>query len=138
MEISGSCFCNAVQFKVSGAPKAVVNCHCNFCRKHSGAAFSTYAVVPEADLEIISGADYISSFQIKEDAHKHFCKQCGSPIFNKNARYPGLCMIYLGGISASSCIAPTANIYCESQLAWVPSIPELRSFSQGIAKQAKQ
>ena len=110
MEIMGSCFCSAVQFKLSNAPKAVVNCHCNFCRRHSGSAFATYAVVPEATFEIISGYDSISIFQFKENAHKHFCKQCGTPIFNK-------------------------NIYCESQLAWVPAIAEIRSFAQGVPKQ---
>lgn len=136
MKISGSCICNAVQYKVSGTPKAVVNCHCNFCRKHSGAAFSTYAVVPEAALEVISGNDLVATFQIKENTHKYFCKQCGSPVYNKNARYPGLCMIYLGGISATEDIAPTANIYCDSQLGWIPAIAELRSFAQGITKQA--
>src|SRR5512144_1393699 len=98
MEISGSCFCNAVQYKVSGGHKAVVKCHGNFCRKHSGAALSTYVAVPEEALEITSGADSLATFQFAEDAHKHFWKQCGSPIFNKNARYPGLCIIYLGGI----------------------------------------
>ena len=137
MGISGSCFCKAVQFKVSNAPKAVVNCHCNFCRKHSGAAFSTYAVVPEAALEIIAGEDSVSAFQFKENAHKHFCKQCGSPLFNKNERYPGMCMVYLGGITELLNIVPTANIYCESQLAWVPAVAEIRSFAQGIAKQTK-
>jgi hypothetical protein len=137
MEILGSCFCNAVQYKLNVAPKAVVNCHCNFCRKHSGAAFSTYAVVPETALEITAGQDSISAFQIKEKAHKHFCKQCGSPIYNKNDRYQGLCMVYLGGIADSANIVPTANIYCESQLAWVPGIAEVRNFPQGVAKQAK-
>ena len=137
MEIYGSCFCNAVQYKLDVAPKAVVNCHCNFCRKHSGAAFSTYAVVPEAGLEIIAGQDSISAFQFKDNAYKHFCKQCGSPIYNKNVRYQGLRMVYLGGISESSDIVPTANIYCESQLVWVPAIAEIRNFAQGIAKQAK-
>jgi hypothetical protein len=137
MEITGSCSCNAVQFKVNGAPNAVVNCHCKFCRKHSGAAFSTYVVAQEAALEITSGLDVISAFQFKEDSLKHFCKQCGSPIFNKNARYPGMYMIYLGGISEAANIVPTANIYCESQLAWVPAIAEIRNFAQGIAKQAK-
>jgi len=136
MEIFGSCFCNAVQFKVNGAPKGVVSCHCNFCRKHSGAAFSTYVVVPEAALKITAGQDSISAFQFKENAYKHFCKQCGSPIYNKNERYQGLRMIYLGGISGASNIVPAANIYCESQLAWVPAIAEIRNFEQGIAKQA--
>ena len=84
MEISGSCFCNTVQFKLSGAPKAIVNCHCNFCRKHSGAAFSTHVVVLETALEITAGQDSISAFQFRENAHKHFCKKCGSPLFNKN------------------------------------------------------
>lgn len=136
-EISGSCVCNAVRYKVSGALKAVVNCHCNFCRKHSGAAFSTYAVVPETALEITSGQDEISAFQFKENAHKHFCRQCGSPLFNKNARYAGLCMIYFGGIDDQSDIVPRANIYCESQLPWVPVLAEIRCFEQGRAGQAK-
>jgi len=137
MEISGSCFCNAVQFKLNSAPQGVVNCHCNFCRKHSGAAFSTYAVMPEAALEITAGQDFISAFQFKENAHKHFCKQCGSPLFNKNARYPGFCMIYLGGITEPLSIVPTANIYCESRLDWVPRLGEIRDFPQGIVRQER-
>lgn len=138
MEISGSCLCNAVRFKVDSAPKVVVNCHCNFCRKHSGAAFSTYAAVPEAALEIIAGQDSISAFEVKENAHKHFCRQCGSPIFNKNVRYAGLCMIYLGTIADPQNLVPAANIYCESQLPWVSAVGEITSFEQGIARQARQ
>jgi len=137
MGFKGSCFCNAVQFKVDSAPRAVVNCHCDFCRKHSGAAFSTYAVVPETALEITSGQDFIEAFLMKENAHKHFCKQCGSPLFNMNARYPGFVMIYLGGITDTQDVVPTANIYCDSQLPWVPAISGIRNFAQGISKQTK-
>lgn len=127
-----------MQFKVSGAPKSVVNCHCNFCRKHSGAAYSTYVAVPEEALEITSGADSLATFKFAEDAYKHFCKQCGSPIFNKNARYPGLGIIYLGAIAEPARFVPTANIYCDSQLAWVPAIAELRAFPQGIVRHAEK
>lgn len=138
MEISGSCFCNAVQYRLNSEPKAVVNCHCNFCRKHSGASFSTYVVIPEGALEIISGQELIASHGFREDAHKHFCRQCGSPIYNRNARYSGLCMVYIGGLSASEDLVPGVNIYCESQLAWIPAITKIRSFSQGIAGQPRQ
>ena len=135
MEISGSCYCNAVQFKLNCEPKAVVNCHCNFCRKHSGAAFSTFVVVPETALEIIAGQDSIVRFSFKADAHKHFCKHCGSPVFNQNARYPGLRMIYLGVISEPRDFSPVANIYCESQLPWIRGVAGIRSFAQGRANQ---
>ena len=139
MGISGSCFCKAVKFKVNGEYKSVVNCHCDFCRKHSGAAFSTYVAVSEAALEITSGADSLATFQLEGDAQKHFCKQCGSPLFNgKNARYPGLCMIYLGSIDGSAIYVPTANIHCESQLAWVPTLSELRAFPQGIGRHSEK
>jgi len=37
--VLGSCLCNAVQFKVTGDFKRIVNCHCNLCRKMNGAAF---------------------------------------------------------------------------------------------------
>lgn len=136
MEILGSCFCNAVQYKLTCAPKALVNCHCNFCRKHSGAAFSTYAVFPEAALAVVEGSDAIAAFSPAEQSHKHFCKKCGTPLYNKNARYPGLCMVYLGGISASLDMVPTANIYCESQLSWVSDIAGIRAFERGIVKKA--
>jgi len=134
MEISGSCFCNAAQFRLNDEPKGVVNCHCNFCRKHSGAAFSTYIVVPEAALEIVSGLDSIATFSFREGAHKHFCRHCGSPLFNSNTRYSGLRMIYLGGISLPLNFPPAVNIYCESQLPWVPVVAEIRSFPQGLGK----
>jgi hypothetical protein len=137
MEISGSCYCDSVQFKLNVAPRAVVNCHCDFCRRHSGAAFSTYAVVPETAFEISSGQDAIAVFELKADAFKHFCKRCGSPIYNKNARYPGLCMVYLGGLSGCSAIVPTANIYCDSQLAWVPELAGIRNFAEAIVKTPK-
>lgn len=138
MEITGSCYCNAVQFRVNEAPRSVVNCHCNFCRKHSGAAFNTYVAVPETAMEIISGIDSLATFQFEENMQKHFCKQCGSPIFNRNALYPGLCILYLGVIAASSSFVPTANIYCESQLPWVASIAELRAFPQGITRRTQK
>lgn len=138
MEISGSCFCKAVQFRIIDAPLVVVNCHCMFCREHSGAAFNTYVVVAETALELTSQRDPVTSFRLKEDAYKHFCSQCGTPIYNKNARYPGVSMVYFGTVSASSEIVPTANIYCESQLSWVPAIAEIRTFQQGIVKRAKE
>lgn len=135
MDITGSCGCNAVRFKLNSAPKAVVNCHCNFCRKHNGSAFSTYAVVAESALEIAGGQDAMAVFDYAGNGHKHFCNLCGTPLFNRSAKYPGLCMIHLGVIDVQLDMAPTANIFCESQLAWVPAIAQIQSFEQGITRQ---
>ena len=109
----------------------VVNCHCNFCRGMNGAAFSTYAVVPRKFLSLV-GEESIAEYQIAEGFIKHFCRQCGTPLYNLNARYPKSCMIYLGALENSSTLIPAANIYCESMLAWVEQIASLEKFDKSV------
>ncbi len=36
----GRCLCGAVEFEAQGAPKWVCWCHCESCRRHSGAPAS--------------------------------------------------------------------------------------------------
>ncbi len=137
-QIAGSCLCGKVKYKLNSEVKNVVNCHCNFCRSHSGAAFSTYAALPHSALEITSGQDSLHSYQIKgatnEGGTKHFCRECGTPIFNLNAKYPGACMVYFGTLERARDLLPKINIWCESKLAWVDSLSSLPSVDQGIER----
>ncbi len=134
--MDGSCGCGAVKFRLNSPPKKVVNCHCNFCRKHNGSAFSTYAVVAEADLEIAAGPEHVAAFEWYENGHKHFCRQCGTPLYGKNARYPGLCMVLLGTLAASRDLLPAVNLYCESALAWVGDVAQIPGFEQDFKRPA--
>ena len=46
--LTGACNCTLVKLQVDlDKIKAIVNCHCNFCRGMNGSAFSTYAAVLE-------------------------------------------------------------------------------------------
>lgn len=128
----GSCLCGEVKYKLNSEIMKVVNCHCNFCRSHSGAAFSTYAALPHASLEITKGQEKLSHFPMS-DGKKHFCSQCGTPIFNLNKKYPGACMVYLGTLRKARDLTPTINVWCESKLAWVDTVSSIRSLAQGVA-----
>ncbi len=130
---SGRCHCGAVHYRISGAVKAVVNCHCNSCRERSGAAYSTYCVMAEDDFQVTQGAEQSSTYQVTAGAKKHFCAACGTPLYNIVARYPGLRMAYYGTLTDHAALAPAVNIYCESKLAWVDGIAGLKSFDQSRA-----
>ena len=132
--IKGSCHCGAVEFELNRKPKLTVNCHCDACKKRNGSAFSTYAAVPEKDLSVIKGEETIKQYEIKDEGIKHFCAECGSPIYNKNLRYPGLYMIYYGALEHASEFTPTFNVYCESKHKWVESISGIMSFAGPIEK----
>ncbi|MBO1255004.1 GFA family protein [Alteromonas sp. 5E99-2] len=129
--MKGSCNCKSVSFSCGQEIRAIVNCHCNLCRKMNGASFSTYVVVAENELVLESSS--LTSFKVSEHATKHFCHLCGTPIYNTNPKLPGLAILHLGAIDSDIEIQPAMNTYCESQLGWVNQIKDLHSFEKGLA-----
>jgi hypothetical protein len=45
-QIEGGCLCGAVRFVATGEPLNVAWCHCESCRKHSGAPVSVFVAFP--------------------------------------------------------------------------------------------
>lgn len=129
--VSGSCTCGAAGLQVSTDIRQVVNCHCNACRKMNGSAFTTYAVVPHKFLSL-SGQENIAEYQFGEGAFKHYCRKCGTPLYNLNSRYQKYAMIYLGVLENSASLIPTQNIFCESMLDWVEHIDSVPKYDQDI------
>ncbi len=130
--IPGSCHCGSVRFDLDAVPRMAVNCHCTICRKINGGAFSTYASIPESKIRMVQGAELLSRYDFSENARKHFCSKCGTPIYNTNRLYPGLCMVYLGSLNDPQQIVPAVNIFCQSGLAWTFSIEAIESHQEGF------
>ena len=133
-KITGSCLCGAVQYIVNGAIKAVANCHCNICQKTTGAVFATIAVIGENVLEVIAGQDSLTTYQVSEKAIKHFCRTCGTPIFNRHKTYPGNYMTQVGSFDSPSLATPTINIFCESMVPWCKNMNDLKCFEREPTK----
>lgn len=131
--ITGSCFCKTIQYQISATIPMAVNCHCNNCKKISGGAFSSLAVVKENRLEITSGKESLTAFQLSENLEKQFCSHCGTPIFNRNNHYPGRCMVALGSLDDPAVVTPSVNVHCENQLSWVVLDDKLQNFAQGYS-----
>lgn len=92
----------------------------------NGSAFSTYAVAPSAEFNIVGGAAALAAFAVTDGAKKHFRCNCGTPIYNTNpAAYPGLAIVYLGSLNNLDQLAPSMNLYCESKLGWVDQLGEM-------------
>jgi hypothetical protein len=134
-ETQGSCLCGEISYAVRGEVLQIVNCHCALCRRMSGAAFSSYVVVREAEFFLSKGQSSLGRYAATERATKHFCKRCGTPIFNVNPHtYPGLVMLYLGTMPTHDALAPRINIFCESKLAWVDAIGSAKSFERSAVR----
>lgn len=123
----GQCKCGEIAFDYSNDAARVVNCHCDMCKQMNGSAFSTYVAIPSQHLAFKRGEPALASYAISEQASKHFCRRCGTALFNTNpVDYPGLRMLYLGTLSNFKEYVPLLNIYCQSKLSWVDRIGDLK------------
>lgn len=103
----------------------------------NGAAFTTYVVFGSDGFAIEQGAHSVDSFVATERAQKHFCRRCGTPLFNRNASsYPGYTMAYLGVLDDHETVTPRANIYCASKLGWIDALATLANFEDALRRGA--
>jgi hypothetical protein len=77
MKRTGGCNCGQVRYELDGDPARVGLCHCETCRKFTGAAFSHYGVWPR-DRVNISGA--LACWQVRAGGDR-FCGTCGASLF---------------------------------------------------------
>lgn len=108
---TGSCFCEKVQYRITSSILTAVNCHRNSCQKAGGSVFTSLAVVKKKHFEITSGEPYPGTYKLGDRVTKHFCRCCGTPIFNSNERYPGRCMVTFGSLDEPKLVVPTVNIH---------------------------
>lgn len=133
-KISGSCHCGLIGFEIKNNPKITVNCHCDDCKKRNGSAFSTYAGVDESDLVFTEGENYLKKYKVEDSGEKYFCSECGSQIYNKNYRIPGLFLVFYGALFHPFNFTPAFNVFCSSKFSWIDDISKIKSFQESIQK----
>ncbi len=84
-ELSGSCLCQKVQYKILSKPLSQGICYCLQCQKSGGAYGSPLMVIFKNQFEC--GLENLSSCTTQSDrgstATRHFCKDCGSHVFSQ-------------------------------------------------------
>ena len=110
--MSGGCLCGAVRYQVSGNIKAVANCHCSMCRRHSGAAFLTYAAVETEAFTIEQGRTV--PYRSSGDAVCSHCGTCGSPLTFTFDSDPGTVWLTAGSFDDPNAVAPMENWYVKT------------------------
>ena len=128
--ITGACLCKAVRYTITGRIKAAANCHCNICKKMTGGAFSALVIVGDESFCFDQGEESLNTYQVSEQAIKHFCRLCGTPLFNLHQKFPGNRMVALGSLDDPTAATPVVNVYCESMLPWVKDISALNCFEK--------
>ena len=130
MPHSGRCLCGAVRYELTGEIGALVNCHCQYCRRAHGAAFATTTLVATRDLRFCEGEQEIARHE-----GRYFCRRCGTRLFNRSDAHPAATALVVCRLDENLTRAPVAHLNVESKAAWYcisDAAPQHAGFPPGI------
>jgi len=119
---TGGCGCGAVRFMVDEEPVSVVACHCNACKKRTGAAYGLSVLFNAAAVKEFKGATH--KYERKGDSgatvHYDFCPTCGSTLRWRVDVIPGRTMLAAGAFDdlATLDFKPVAEMYTNLATSW--------------------
>ena len=115
-QFEGSCLCGAVRFVATGQPESVVWCHCESCRKHSGAPVSVFVAFKQDAYVVTEGQ--ITKFNSSPGRWRGFCARCGSTLTCEGER-SNETHFHVGAFRDAAQLQPTRHIFPEERLPWL-------------------
>jgi hypothetical protein len=106
-------------------------CHCIDCRKIGSAFYQSNITVADSHLKHIRGEDNLTTFSETETIRvnarmtNYFCKTCGTLVYRRGARFPGMTILRTGMVDdlslAETKLRPQVEQFIERRVAW--SVP---------------
>lgn len=127
--ITGGCHCGAIRYQTEGDVLVHALCHCEDCRRHSGAPMVGWTMYPEAAVKVTKGRPkvYVSS----QHGRRHFCPDCGTGLFYTNTEVlPGIIDIQSATYDDPNVVPAQAHVQVAERLAWMERANELPMFQR--------
>jgi hypothetical protein len=112
----GRCLCSAVSFQATGAPKWVLWCQCESCRRHSGAPASVFVSFANEQVAMLSGE--ITKYESSPGVERGFCIRCGSTLTCSNPKLPNETHFHIGAFDRAAELTPSAELFGNEKLPW--------------------
>jgi hypothetical protein len=109
---AGGCLCGQVRYRVRGALRGVIACHCSQCRRTSG-HYAAMTSAPSNSITMTS-ADGLVWYRSSDSAERGFCGRCGSNLFWKQAGRDAV-SITAGTLDPPTHIAIEQHIFVEDK-----------------------
>lgn len=114
---TGGCLCGAVRFEAGGNPELVAACHCDSCRRHTGAPVAVYADFLRDRIRYSGRRP--AEFESSPGAWRGFCGDCGSTLYFRGDARPGMIHLHIGSFDPGHGLVPVAEENVGDQLAWI-------------------
>ncbi len=132
---TGGCLCGAIRFETLSAPVRTINCHCESCRKHTGAPMATLPVYA-ADQVRFTG-DERTIYQSSENVGRAFCARCGSSMTFETELdgYGPICAIHISTFDDPEALPPESHSFYLDKISWFDAADNLPRYKGFVREQ---
>ena len=131
-KIAGGCLCGGVRYSSEVGPSLTAVCHCKHCQRQTGSSFSILVAMPKGSLEI-KGESLAAFDDVGESGLpviRHFCRDCGSPIFSDVSAMSDVDFLKAGTLDDASWLQPQVHIWCSHMQPWVSIEADTQRFEK--------
>ena len=113
---TGRCLCGSVRYECGAPVLPPCFCHCESCRRASGAHAVAWATVPRGTFRVVAGA--LRSYASSPPVVRQFCECCGTPITYSDQQLPETIDVTIATLDSPNAMTPVEHIWMEDAVAW--------------------
>ena len=135
----GGCLCGRIRYAIKGDPRWVASCHCQSCRRATGAAFATFLGVGRENFEVFQGIPMARASS--PGVTRCFCPDCGTALTYENDKLPGEVHVLVGSLDNPAEFPPTLHVNVSEKLPWLvidDGLPQYPHFVGGMEIDARR
>ena len=131
----GHCRCGSVSLQTGAKPDFAVYCHCDDCRRATGAPVLASFGLNHADVTW-TGDETLARHKVGT-ATRLFCNNCGSPVAQEHDSQPDMIFINTAFMEAPENFPPKAHTFAGRKLAWLQLHDDLPKHDKTILIETK-
>lgn len=124
---SGGCLCGAVRYEVEGPALQTSLCHCEDCRRASGAPVVAWTFFAHGSLRWTKGSPKQVDFAERE---RSFCGDCGTPLMFFDPALPHIFEVSTNSLDDPAAHPPGDECWACDDLGWFKTAAGLPRFDQ--------
>ena len=128
--LPGSCFCGAVQYKLTAKPMWVQCCHCTDCQTQTGGPFAINAMIEADKVKLTKGAP-VPVVMPTQSGHPHIiwrCAACQTALWSDYGDRKVMLFVRVQTLKKPHAIKPDAHIFTRSKVPWLTLPNGTRAF----------
>ena len=115
--LSGRCLCGEIRWQTDAGPLWAGHCHCDSCRRATGAPFTSFFGVPR---DQVQWAGKMTNYTSRAGQMvRKFCSHCGTHMTIQFTGWPDETHLYAATLNDPAQFQPKAHFHYADKLPWV-------------------